>query len=283
MNIISWLNAHQAQLAALIIAFFAVWTAKKLVPKMNNRERGSHARWASFIVYAIGGVALAIAMVPTITYLVSLGGRSGLSALVGNTTAIAFLALGWHAVAMIVSMIRDLADGQPDHEARSAALWVPTLLPLGGAAVMQVLQNPQGLGQGITAALMGLITLIYSGVIVKRADAASNHKSKWNWFSFGVFALAGLVIIPLFTYVDSALIVQLPSIFRFVLRLCLGLAGIGLVIAMAADLWVDRTPDAYARVGARVGVALMVVFGGSAASAILDAIADGFRSLNGGS
>jgi hypothetical protein len=281
MNIIAWIGGHQTQLIALLIAIFAVTTAKKIVPKMRHKERGSHARWASFIIYIIGGLALAVAMIPTINWLVGLGGRAGLSAVVGNLTAIVTLALGWHAVAMLVSMIRDLADKQPDHEARSAALWVPTLLPIGGAAVFQLLQNPQGVGQGITAAIMGIITLIYAGMIVKRADAASEHKTKWNWFAFSVLLLAGIVIIPLVAYVDTALINQLPSALKGIIRVALGLAGLGLIVAGVADIWIDRVPDQYARTAARVGIALVFVFGGIGWQAMVGATADGASFLNG--
>jgi hypothetical protein len=281
MNIIAWIGGHQTQLIALLIAIFAVTTAKKIVPKMRHKERGSHARWASFIIYIIGGLALAVAMIPTIMWLVAFGGRAGLSALVGNVTAIATFALGWHAVAMLVSMIRDLMDKQPDHEARSAALWVPTFLPIGGAAVVQVLQNPQGLGQGITAAIMGVITLVYAGMIVKRADAATEHKNMWNWFAFGVLVLAGIVIIPLVAYVDTALIAQLPSAVRTIVRVALGLSGIGLIVAGIADIWVDRSPDVHARNGARIGFALAFVFGGIGWQALVGATADGASFLNG--
>lgn len=281
MNILSWASAHQAQLVAFLGACFGIWTAKKLIPKFGNKERGSHARWASFVIYALSGLALAVAAIPTIRWLVSFGSRAGLAGLVGNLTAIVTLALGWHAVAMIVSMIRDLADKTPDHEARSAALWVPTFLPIGGAAVMQLMQNPQGVGQGITAAIMGVITLIYTGMIVKRADAARSHKNKWNWFAFAVLVLGGLVIIPMVAYADTALIAQLPSPLPALLRVGLGLAGAGLVLAGAADIWVDRVPDSYARAAARPGIALVFVFGGIGIAALTGSASSGAGFLNG--
>lgn len=281
MNIVSWIGAHQSQLIALFIAIFAVTTAKKIIPKAGHKERGSHARWASFIVYIIGGLALAWAMVPFVQWLIGFGNRSGVGALVGNLTAIVTFALGWHAVAMIVSVIRDLADKTPDHEARSGALWIPTFVPLGIASVFGLLQNPQGIGQGITAAIMGIITLIYAGMIVKRCDAARDHKSKWNWFAFAVLVLAGIVIIPMVAYADTALISKLPGAVTVIVRTILGLAGLGLVIAGIADLWVDRSPDKFARTGARVGIALVVVFGGIAFSAITGTTADGASFLNG--
>jgi hypothetical protein len=283
MNILSWINGHESQLIAFLAACFGIWTAKKLIPKQGNKERGSHARWACFIIYALSGLALAVAAIPTITWLVSFGASAGLAAIVGNLTAVVTLALGWHAVARIVSMIRDLADKVPDHEARSAALWVPTFLPIGGAAVMQLLQNPQGIGQGITAAVAGAITLVYTSMIVKRADGARNHdhKNKWNWFAFAVLILGGIVIIPLVAYVDTALIARLPGALPTLTRVALGLGGIGLIVAGIADIWIDRVPDAYARAAARFGIALSAIFGASAVAAITTAASHGASSLNG--
>lgn len=281
MNLIAWVGAHQSQLIALMAAAFAIGFAKKVIPKSGHKERGSHARWAAFITYVFAGLAMAWAMVPFVRWLISFGNRSGVGALVGNLTAIVTFALGWHAVAMIVSVIRDLADKTPDHEARSGALWIPTFVPLGIASVFGLLQNPQGIGQGITAAIMGIITLIYAGMIVKRCDAARDHKSKWNWFAFGVLVLAGLVIIPMVAYADTALISKLPGAVATIVRVALGLAGLGMVAAMIADLWVGRSPDKYARAGARFGIALVFVFGGIGLNALTGAATDGAGFLNG--
>jgi hypothetical protein len=282
MNFIGWLQAHQSQLGALLIAGFLVGTAKKLIPKIGHRERGSWAKWASFVLYILGGLALAVGMIPLVNWLVGAGAGSIGGQLISGFAAVVTLALGWHAIALLVSMIRDLADHSPDHEARTAALWVPTLLPIGGAAVWQLVQNPQGIGQGITAAAMGIVTLIYAGMIVKRADkAGKDHKSKWNWFAFGVYVIAGLVIIPLVAYADTALIAHLPGPVAGLVRLGLGLAGLGMVLAGLGDILVDRVPDQFARAGARFGIALTFVFGGIGWAAMTGATADGASFLNG--
>jgi hypothetical protein len=284
MNILSFLQAHLVQLGALLIAIFAVGTAKKIIPfaqRANNKERSPHARWAAFVLYAIGGLALAVTMVPLIRWLVALGSRSGLTALVGNVSAIAFLALGWHAIAMIVTMIRDLADKTPDHEARTAALWVPTLLPIGGAAVFQLLRNPQGIGQGLTAAIMGVITLVYVFMIVKRADSASNHKNQWSWFSFGVMILGGLVIIPMLAYVDTALISKLPGSIATLFRVGLGLSALGAIVAGIFDIWCDGVPNKFARTAAIWGLGGVLIFGSLAVATLFGSTATGASFLSG--
>lgn len=280
MDILGFLTAHQAQLIALIVASVGITTAKKVIPKMRHKERGSHARWASFIIYFLSGVILSVAMIPFFRWLIGLAASHNLGGqIVGNLTAVASLALGWHAVAMLVSVIRDLADKTPDHEARTGALWIPTFLPIGIASVMALVKNPSGVGQGLAAAAIGVITLIYAAMIAKRADAASDHKNKWNWFVFVVYLLAGLVIIPMFSYANGSLISMLPAAMATLLRVFIGITGIGLLIAGVADIWVDRVPDAFARAGARFGIGMTAVFGGLALAAIGHGLATGFSTM----
>jgi hypothetical protein len=213
-------------------------------------------------------------MIPFIHWLIGFGNRSGIGGLVGNLTAVVTFALGWHGVAMIVTMIRDLADKEPNHEARTAALWVPTLLPIGGTAVLSLLQNPQGIGLGLT-------TLIYAFMIVKRVDKASNYKKQWNWFAFGVLLLAGIAIIPMVAYADTALISKLPGGLRAITRAAIGLSAAGALLAGLADIWVDRVPDKFARTAAIFGIAGFTVFGAIGIAALTGAASDGASVLNG--
>lgn len=283
MNIFAWVGAHTAELLGLIGAILCISTANKIVTKTRDKERGGHALWTAFVFYAFGGLALARMMIPTIHWLIGKGSGAGIGAAIGGITTIVTFALGWQAIAMLVSMIRDLFDKQPNREARTAALWVPTFLPIGGTAVVGLLQNPQGLGQGITAAAMGLITLIYAFMIVRRADAAQtqNHKKLWNWFAFGVLVLAGIVIIPLIAYTDTALIAKLPGGVRNIVRAGIGLAGAGALVAGFFDIWVDRVPDKFARTAAIFGIGAVTVFGAIGIAALTGAASDGASVLNG--
>jgi hypothetical protein len=83
----------------------------------------------------------------------------------------------------------------------------------------------------------------------------------------------------MFSYANSSLISLLPAAIASLIRVVLGLAGIGLIIAGIADIWVDRVPDAYARSAARFGIGLISVFGGLALSIIGGAIASGAGSI----
>lgn len=275
---------HQAQIIALIAAIVCVGMAKKIIPFVSHskKERGRPvARWAAFIVYAIGGFCLAGALIPIMLRITRLGALGGLAALVGNVGAIIALALGWQGAAMVTAVIRDLFDKVPDHQARSGALWIPTLLPVGGTAVVGVVQNPQGLGQGLTAAIMGGITLTYVFMIVKRMDGATNHKIVWNWAAFAVCFLGGLVMVPLIAYTDTALLVHLPADIRTIVRVGVGLSGLAAVGAGIFDIYCDGAPNKLARTGATYGLGVTLVFGAIAWSALLGNAADGAGVLNG--
>lgn len=279
MNIVGWIAAHQLQIIALFVAGVGVGLAKKIIPfisKAQKKERGPHARWASFVIYIISGVALAIAMVPLVIWLIGKLGSVG-TFFVGTAT----LALGWHAIAMITSVIRDLFDKVPDHEARTGALWIPTLVPVGFAAVVALLRNPQGLGQGLTAAAMALVTVLYAYMIVKRMDAAQEHKNKWNWAAFAVLVLAGITVVPLYAYADTALISHLPGPIATLVRVVVGLLAVSALIAGIADIWFDSVPHKFARAAAVFGLPGVLVFGGIAWTAITGATQDGASMLNG--
>lgn len=282
----NWFADHQTQLIALMVAISCISIAKKGIPHIDRskkKERGGpFARWTAFGFYVLGGIALSIAVTPVIMAIVEFGGGSGFGAVIGNLGAIVALALGWHAIAMIVSVARDLFDKVPDHEARSGALWIPTFAPIGGSAVVQVIQNPQGLGQGLTAAAMALVTLVYVYQIVKRMDAAQGHKNVWNWLAFAVCLLGGLVLVPLIAYVDTVVIAGfLPSALHTLVRTGVGLAGLALIAGMIYDIWCDGEPNKKARAGAVAGVGITFVFGGIAFGAMTGAWGDGAGFLNG--
>lgn len=281
----SWFAAHQTQIYALMVTITFVMIAKKGIPHIDRskkKERGGpFARWVAFGCYVVAGVALTVAVTPIVTALVSWGGGDGLGAIVGNVGAVIALALGWQAIAMTISVARDLFDKTPDHEARSGALWIPTFAPIGGAAVAQVVKNPQGLGQGITAAVMGVVTLVYVYQIIKRMDAAKNHKDVWNWLAFAVCVLGGLVLIPLIAYTDTVLSGILPGVLMGFIRVGAGLAGLFLLFIGAYDIVCDGEPNNKARAAAIGGVGITFVLGGIAIGAITGSWADGAGFLNG--
>ncbi len=280
-----WLSAHAVQITAIIVAILLNGLAEKGVPKIgrSGKEHGKKfARWATFIIKVVAGLCLAVGLVPVVTWLTGLGGGGGFAAVVGNLGAIITLALGWHGVAMSISMARDLADGTPDEEARKGALWIPTILPAGGAAVVALVQNPQGLGQGITAAVMALITIMYVFMIVKRALAAQKHQTFWLWFAFVISIVGGLVMVPLIAYVDTVIVQGfLPSAFHTPVRIIAGVLGLCSLLAGAWDIVCDGVPNKLARNAATFGLGLTFVFGGVAIATISGNATDGAAFLNG--
>lgn len=280
-----WLAAHATQITALICAGLLVGLANKGVPKItrSGKDHGKKfARWATFAIMVLAGLCLAVGMVPVVGWLTGLGSAGGFGAVVGNIGAIITLAFGWHGVAMAISVARDLADGVPDEEARKGALWIPTLLPAGGAAVVGILQNPQGLGRGITAAIMGLITLVYVFMIAKRALAAQKHQVFWKWFAFVISIVGGLVMVPLIAYMDTAIVQGfLPGAFQTPVRIIAGLFGLCALAAGAWDIVCDGAPDKFARAAATYGLGLTFVFGSLAIAAISGDATDGASFLNG--
>jgi hypothetical protein len=280
-----WFAAHVTQITALICAELLVGLANKGVPKItrSGKEHGKKfARWATFAIMVLAGLCRAVGMVPVVGWLTGLGTAGGFGAAVGNIGAIVTLAFGWHGVAMAISVARDLADGVPDEEARKGALWIPTLLPAGAAAVVGLLQNPQGLGRGITAAIMGLITLVYVFMIVKRALAAQKHQTFWLWFAFVISLVGGLVMVPLIAYMDTAIVQGfLPGALQAAVRVIAGVFGVCAIGAGIWDIVCDGVPNKYARAAATYGLGLTFVFGGLAIAAISGNATDGASMLNG--
>ncbi len=268
----SWLSAHAVQITVIISAILLNGLAEKGVPKIgrSGKEHGKKfARWATFMIKIIAGLCLAVGLVPVVTWLTGLGGGGGFAAIVGNLGAVITLALGWQGVAMLISVARDLADGVPDEEARKGALWIPTILPAGGAAVVALVQNPQGLGQGITAAVMALITIMYVIMIAKRALSAQKHQTFWLWFAFVISIIGGLVMVPLIAYADTVIVQGfLPAAFHTPVRVITGVVGLCSLGAGAWDIICDGIPNKYARNAAVFGIGLTFVFGGVAVATI---------------
>ncbi|MEU1761212.1 hypothetical protein [Micromonospora sp. NPDC005652] len=215
------------------------------------------ALWAAFVTEAIAGLILGVALFQAVRWLTGLSGGGAVLGAIGSIIA---LTLGWQAVKMLVAMIRDLADGQPDKEARRAALWVPTLIPAGWAAVTGLVSNPRGIGGGIVAAIQAAITLAYTLSIVKETIKAKKHQVPWRWFAAAVCTLAGLVLIAAVIYIDGLLADYLSAGVMVAVRLIGGAVGLGFAIAALADIS-DGVPGAHVRKFAVYGLPLLYLFG----------------------
>jgi hypothetical protein len=274
-----WLQSNLDHIVALVVAGLLVGLANKGKPKIKQsaKERGKKfARWAVFVIMAVAGLALVWGLLPAIRWVT--GGLNFGGFALGGIIA---LTLGWHGVAMGTSVIRDLADKVPDEEARQGALWGPTMFVGGGAAVIDLAQNPGGVGSGFSAAVMATITLIYVFMISNRALAAQKHKNGWLWYAFAAMVLGGLVMAPLVAFLDGWLSGVLPGDFVTAIRTIAGMTGVVLIGAAVWDFVCDGVPDKYARIGAVLGVPLAVAFGAIGIAVMTGSATNGAELMSG--
>ncbi|WP_431881983.1 hypothetical protein [Micromonospora chalcea] len=213
--------------------------------------------WAAFVTEVVAGLILGVALFQAMKWLTGLSGAGAVLGAIGSIVALVF---GWQAVKMLVAMIRDVADGKPDKEARRAALWVPTLVPAGLAAVTGLVSNPRGIGGGIVAAIQAGITLAYTLSIVKETIKAQKHQVPWRWFAAAVSLVGGLVLIAAIAYIDGLLADYLSGNAMLALRLIGGAVGLAFAIAALADIS-DGVPEKHVRKFATFGLPLLYLFG----------------------
>jgi hypothetical protein len=276
-----WIQAHLDQIVALGIAAIIVGLVNKGVPKIkqSGKERGKKfARWATFVLMVIAGLSLAYGAVPFMRWLIGGAGLGGVIAGIGGVIA---LALGWHGIAYVTSIVRDLADKVPDEEGRQGALWGPTLLISGGAAVLDLVRSPNSIGSGFTAAAMAAVTLAYVFMIQKRALSAQNHKPQWAWFVFAVMILGGLVLIPLVAYLDGTISGLLPGDYVTAIRVLAGVFGAALIGGGVWDIVCDGVPNRYARAGAIAGIPLATAYAAIGIAVLTSNASNGAEMLKG--
>ncbi len=269
-----FIEAHLNQLAAILgVAAILGIGRNVILPAVRGSK---FLLWVAFIVTAICGLILGWALVAVAGWLTGITSIGGFS-----IAGIVAVLLGWHAVGMAVDMVRDLLDGQPDDEARSAALWVPTLMPAGWSAVWAVASNPRGLGTGITAAIMAGITIGYASVISKKAVKGKKGKAGWLWFAAAVCLLGGLAATPLLLYVDGWIASMISGGWLFLYRAVAGAVGVGLALAALKDIVADKRPDEHVRRFLQFGLPLVFAFGAIALGLLAGAATDGAEVLNG--
>lgn len=268
-----FINNNLEQLAAVlgVVAILTLGRAK-ILPK----ARGSKfLLWVAFVVTAICGLVLGWALSGLAAWLTGITSIGGFS-IVGLVA----VWLGWHAVGMAVDLFRDVADGQPDEDARQAALWIPTLLPAGWAAVWQIASNPRGLGTGITAAIMAGITIAYATIISNKAVKGKKGKTAWLWFAAAVCLMGGLAATPLVLYVDGWIAGAAPAGWLWGFRIVGGFIGVGLLIGALADI-TDKRPDALVRSFLKFGLPLILAFGALTVGFLADGATNGAEFLTG--
>jgi hypothetical protein len=273
---VDWISTNYLQITGVLAVVILLGVGRaKILPGVRSSPL---LLWLAFVVTAVCGLILGWALVGVMAWMTSLPSLFG--SVIGSIGAIVALALGWHAVYLTIALIRDLADKTPDEKARSAALWVPTFLPAGWTATWGIISNPRGLGTGITAAIMAVMTVLYAHLIVKEVLKAKTAPRAWRWFAALVMLLAGLVMIPLLVFADAQAALHLPGKLMASIRILAGVAGIALLVRAIKDI-VDRVPDVHVRAFLAYGLPLLFAFGAAAAAWLSGNAESGFELLTG--
>jgi hypothetical protein len=250
-----------------------VFGRNKILPRVQENK---FILWLAWIVTALCGLVLGWALSGVAIWVTGLPTTFG--GVVASLGAVLAVIFGWWSISMLVEMFRDLADGVPDGDARKAALWVPTLAPAGMAAAWGIVTNPRGIGTGITAAIIALISIVFLRKIVKAALAGKKGEVVWKWVAVAVCALAGVLMIPLLAFADSLSQKYLPGDWPTGIRIVLGFLGLGLLIWAIVDLVPKKekgekrmNPDEGVRTFLTYGLPVLVLFGALAFGAITDA------------
>jgi hypothetical protein len=273
----NWIEQNYLQIAAVLsVAVILTVGRAKLLPAVRSSKL---LLWVAFVVTALCGLVLGWALFGVMTWLTGLGGLFG--GIVGSVGAILAVIAGWWSVDMLVALIRDVADGVPDDEARKAALWFPTMAPAGISAVWGIVQNPRGLGTTITALIIGGVTVAYAHKVKGSALSARKGSKAWRWFAAAVCLLAGLVMIPLLAFLDAQAGGWLPDWAANMARILFGALGVGLLIGALVDIK-DKVPDAAVRGFLSWGLPSLVLFGAVAVAVLSDGASSGGELIIGG-
>lgn len=262
----SWFTNHLYEIIGFFFALILLIGGKVAISRAND-----HAvmLWFAFIVRVITGLIFGASLFRLTQWVTGLSGTFG--GIVSSVGAILAVIGGWVAAVMTVRLFRDLADGRPDGDARTAALWVPILGPACFSAVWQIITSPRGIGTGITAAIIAIISVIALHQVIKSCLKATKHELFWKWVAVTVSALTGILMIPLIMFADSQVAAYASSQITTGFRLILGAVGLTLLIAAVADAWPKKNknektvvPDGWVRAFAAYGVPVLFLFGAMA-------------------
>lgn len=268
----SWFNAHALQIGGIIVACILFAGSKFAVSRANDH---AFLLWFAFVIRALIGLILGASLYELTLWLTSLPGTFG--GIVSSVGAIVAVVGGWIAALMTVRLFRDLADAKPDGDARAAALWVPILAPACFSAVWNIVTNPRGIGTGITAAIIALVSMIALHAVVKSCLKSNKHQLFWKWVAVAVSALGGIIMIPLVMFADSQIAQYAPDNVVLIWRLAAGATGLTLLIGAIADAWPKKekqettlVPDKWVRAFCAYGIPLVFLFGGLAVGFTFD-------------
>jgi hypothetical protein len=296
-----WSLLSPIAIGALVIGLMAIMASKQFETAIGGRHPAA-ARWTALALSVLGGLLVAVFMIPLLRIVTSLGTLGVLPAAIG---AVFTVLIGWNAVYLIIAGAKEITGKKPGDESRKAARWVPSFLPIGGATVITMLAHPQAHGFGlavntVTAAIVSAITMGYTFKIFNfvhgggrggMAGAAATGGGRdlggsgggaggmsrggkgraagWNWVTTVIAFLAGFIHIALINYADAVAADHIPGGWMTAIRLA-GAGGVFLMLCGAVDLLRDHIPDGYVRRAGVFGVPLVTLFGSLAVSFVSD-------------
>ncbi len=260
----AWFTANWPQMVGVAsVIIVLVFGRKAILPRVQESK---FLLWLAWLVTAACGLVLLWSLIGVMRWLTSLPGTLG--GVVSSIGAVVAVAAGWWSAKMLVAMVRDLADGVPDEDARKAALWHPLLAVSGLQAVWGLVQNPRGIGTGITAAVIAVISLVAIRSIVSAALKGKKGETAWKWFACAVCLLGGILNIPLIAFADTQIQQYAPEQVSSAFRILAGVLGAALLLAGIADLVPKRdkgekrmVPDGFVRNFLLWGLPALFLFG----------------------
>lgn len=269
----AWFTNYWPQMVGVAsVIIILVFGRKAILPRVQESK---FLLWLAWVVTAFCGLVLLWSLIGVMRWLTSLPGTLG--GIVSSVGAVIAVAAGWWSATMLVAMIRDLADGVPDEDARKAALWHPMLAVSGLNAVWGLVQNPRGIGTGITAAIIAVISLVAIKRIVSAALKGKKGETAWKWFACAVCLLGGILNIPLLAFADTQIQQYAPAPWPTIFRVLVGVLGVALLLAAIADVVPKKAkgeqrmvPDGFVRNFLLWGLPALFLFGAVAVGTMSD-------------
>jgi hypothetical protein len=268
-----WLNANYPYLIAIAAGFAFRWAAGQFLsnatkgggkgpgggagnagPGGGGATGGKKSRWGksrivkfiALIFYVIAGLLFAYGALPAAQWVIGWG--TGFGGWVAVVAAVLAIAAGWHALHGLVGLGHDMTDGTPDDEAFKAAFMIPTTVPLGGAALIELFTNPRGqAATGVAVVAISLITALYAHKILKKTHAAQGHYGLWMWISTIICIFVGLVHIPALIYLNQIAGDYLPEWAVWLVRAGLVISGVIFAVIGFGDLIRDWIPEKWSQ------------------------------------
>lgn len=288
MNVINaWLNANILHIVAIAAGLAIRWGAMQFLATATKSTAGGKSsggphggtlggggggggrgkkwnktrviKFMTLLFVFVAGLMLAYGTYPLAAWVLGWGGTFG--GIVATITGVLTIAAGWHALHGGAGLVHDMTDGTPDDEAFNSAFWVPTLIPLGWAALVGLFTEQRGMSNFLAAVAISIVTAIYAHKIMRRAYDAQGHHGLWMYFAFMVSGFVGVIHVVALAYINQAIGEYLPPWAAILARSAFAITAVVLLIAGLGDWIRDRIPEKWSQLAAAYSVPVIAVGG----------------------